>query len=304
MEVNVRSKTGTKKSEIKLPSQFSEEIRPDLIKRAVLTVQNNRRQPYGADPKAGAKYSSKLSRRRRDYKGAYGMGISRVPRKIMSHRGTRFNWMGATAPNTVGGRQAHPPKAEKNLGRKLNKKERRKAIRSAMSATVIKELVQSRGHIFEEYPIVLETDVESLKKTREVIEMLNKLGLSKELERSSRKTQKTGRARRRGRKYKKAIGPLFVVSKKCELMDSASNIPGVEVVEVNSLNAELLAPGCDLARLTIYTKESIEKIEKEQLFTDEIKLEKPIKKEIKKTPKKQKEIKPKKTITKKTGVKK
>ena len=51
MEVNVRSKTGTKKSEIKLPSQFSEEIRPDLIKRAVLTVQNNRRQPYGADPK-------------------------------------------------------------------------------------------------------------------------------------------------------------------------------------------------------------------------------------------------------------
>ena len=79
-------------------------------------------------------------------------------------------------------------------------------------------------------------------------------------------------------------------------MDSASNIPGVEVVEVHSLNAELLAPGCDLARLTIYTKESIEKIEKEQLFTDEIKLEKPIKKEIKKTPKKQKEIKPKKTM--------
>lgn len=291
MKVQVTSITGTKKSEMSLPSQFSEPIRHDLIKRAVLTIQANKRQQYGTDPEAGKKYSSKLSRRRRDYKGAYGMGISRVPRKIMSYRGTRFNWMGATAPNTRGGRQAHPPKAEKIFSRKINTKERRKAIRSAMSASVIKELVLQRGHIVDIYPIILETGVEKLNKTKEVLDLFMKLGLEKELFRSTRKTEKTGRARRRGRLHKKAIGPLVVVSEKCELMKAASNIPGVEVIDVYSLNAELLAPGCDIARLTIYTEGCIEKITNEKLFTDN----------VKKQEKKQKE--PKKVLVKKPETK-
>lgn len=272
MKAAVRSKTGAKKSDITLPEQFSEQVRPDLIKRAVLVVQNNRRQPYGTDPDAGKKYSSKLSRRRRDYKGAYGMGISRVPRKIMSHRGTRFNWMGAAAPNTVGGMQPHPPKAEKVLSRKINKKERRKAIRSALAASVVKELVEKRGHIVADYPLVLEDDIESISKTKEVLDLFAKLGLEKELERASRKSQKTGRAKRRGRTHKKAKGPLVVVSEKCELQRAASNIPGVDVCLVRSLNAELLAPGTDIGRLTIYTKKSIDLISEEKLFTDEVKI--------------------------------
>ena len=55
---------------------------------------------------------------------------------IVLKRGTRFNWMGATAPNTVGGMQPHPPKAERIWARKINKKERRKAIRSALAASI------------------------------------------------------------------------------------------------------------------------------------------------------------------------
>ena len=84
-----------------------------LIKRAVLTLQNNKRQRYGANPEAGKKVSAALSKRRRKYRGSYGHGISRVPRKILSRRGTSMNWQGAFAPGTVGGRRAHPPKAEK-----------------------------------------------------------------------------------------------------------------------------------------------------------------------------------------------
>ena len=215
MKVQVKSAIGIKKSEIELPLQFKEEIRPDLIKRAVLVVQSNKKQPYGTDPEAGKKYSSKLSRRRRDYKGAYGIGISRVPRKIMSHTGTRFNWVGATAPNTRGGMQPHPPKSEKIFSRKINKKERRKAIRSAMSASVIKELVMQRGHLPREYPLIVDTEAEKLSKTKDVLTMFEKLGLCKELERASRKTPKTGKAKRRGRTHKSAVGPLIVVSEKC-----------------------------------------------------------------------------------------
>ncbi|MFH1399970.1 MAG: 50S ribosomal protein L4, partial [Nanoarchaeota archaeon] len=104
-----RKETGT----IDLPAQFFEPFRPDLIKLGVLAVQANGRQPYGASPDAGMRHSVEVSRRRRKYRGSYGIGISRVPRKILSRNGTRMNWVGAEAPGMVGGRRAHPPKAEK-----------------------------------------------------------------------------------------------------------------------------------------------------------------------------------------------
>lgn len=299
MKAILKTQSGTKKGEINLPSQFNEEIRPDLIKRAVLAIKSHKRQPYGADPDAGHKYSSKLSRRRRDYRGAYGHGISRVPRKIMSHRGSRFNWEGASAPNTRGGMQAHPPKAEKIFTLKINKKERRKAIRSALSAVVLKNIVLERGHIVEDYPIVLEDSIQDLNKTKDVLVLLNKLGFEKELVRSQRKSEKSGRARRRGRHYKKAVGPLLVVSEKCNLLNSAVNIPGIDVVEVQNLNAELLAPGTDIGRLTLFTKSSIEKIENLKLFTDNPIFEKQVKvKKLKQKTEKKSKLKSKKVVKK------
>ncbi len=146
MKIPVLSLEGKEIKKIELPSQFSEELRSDLVKRAVLALQASRRQAYGAKKEAGKRASAKLSKRRRNYRGSYGYGISRVPRKILSRRGRRFYWVGAVAPGTVGGRKAHPPKAEKGWEQKINKKERRKAIRSAIAATINKELVESRGH--------------------------------------------------------------------------------------------------------------------------------------------------------------
>jgi large subunit ribosomal protein L4e len=147
MKIPVLDKTAKEVGKKELPKQFDEEIRPDLIRRAVLVVQANSRQPYGSDPNAGMMVSAKLSRRRRDYKGSYGMGISRTPRKVLTKRGTRFNWVGALAPNTVGGRRAHAPKAERIWDKKLNVKEKRKALRSALSATMHRDIVKARGHI-------------------------------------------------------------------------------------------------------------------------------------------------------------
>ena len=115
--------------EVELPMQFNEVIREDLVKRAFLVIRSNKRQAYGAKPEAGKRASANLSKRRRKYRGMYGFGISRTPRKILSRRGTRMYWVGAVAPNTVGGRRAHPPKAEKIMQKKINKKERKKAIR-------------------------------------------------------------------------------------------------------------------------------------------------------------------------------
>jgi large subunit ribosomal protein L4e len=246
-----------------MPKQFNEPIRKDLIYRAVITIQANKRQPYGAFVDAGMNVSAKLSRRRRDYKGSYGQGIARSPRKIMSHRGTRFNWVGALAPNTVGGRRAHPPKADRIWSKKLNVKERRKALCSALSATLDKESVIKRGHILpKEFPFILSNDVENINKTKDVVEMLQALGFKDELDRTRQKVKRAGLGKNRARPYKVKKSVLFVVSKKCDLNKSAGNISGVDIVTPDHLNAELLAPGTKPGRLTLYTEGAIEKIAK------------------------------------------
>ncbi len=276
MKLTILNLTKTEIGKRELPSQFDEEIRADLVKRAVLTIRSNSRQAYGADPMAGKRASAELSRRRHKYRGSYGFGISRVPRKILSRRGTRLNWVGAFAPGTVKGRRAHPPKADKIWSRKLNTKERRKAIRSALSATVIKPLVQERGHIVPElYPFIIDSKIESMEKTKDVISALEKLGFAEELSRVSVKSIRPGKGTLRGRKYRKKTGPLIIVSDKCSLMKSAKNIPGVDIVKVDKLNAGALAQGIRPGRLSLFTDKAIERMEKEQLFMDKEKSAKP-----------------------------
>ena len=51
-------------------------------------------------------------------------------------------------------------------------------------------------------------------------------------------------------------------------MQAAQNIPGIEVVDVHSLNAELLAPGARIGRLTLYTEAAIAALAHEGLFNE------------------------------------
>jgi len=255
------------KGSVELPQQFSEQVRQDLIKRAVDAVRSRQRHNYGAHFGAGLRPSAKLSRRRRDFKTSYGHGISRVPRKSLSRRGTRFYWVGAVAPGTVKGRRAHPPKSSKIWEQKINIKENRKAIRSAMAATIIKEMVTLRGHTVPSgYPFIIDGSVESLSKTSEFHAVLTKLGFEKELERGEQKTVRAGKGKMRGRRYKTKRSLLIVVSEDCKLVKTASNIPGIEIARVHELNAELLAPGASPGRATLWSDKAIEKISKEKMF--------------------------------------
>ncbi len=267
MKLQILDTTGKKKGERQLPSVFSEDLRRDLIERAVMAVFSTARQPYGSFPEAGKRASVPVSKRRRNFRGCYGKGIARTPRKVLTKRGSQFYWVGAFAPNTRKGRRAHPPKAEKIREERINKSERRKAIRSAIAATLNKSVVSLRGHIpGENYPFLISSDFESLKKTKEVKESLLKLGLDKELDRCSVKKVRAGRGKMRNRKHRRKVGPLFVVSSTCSLCKSARNIPGVEVVNVKSLNAAYLAPGLNPGRLTLWTEEALDVLEKEKLF--------------------------------------
>ncbi|MBS3157095.1 50S ribosomal protein L4 [Candidatus Woesearchaeota archaeon] len=264
---NLEGKAG---KEIELPIQFNEEIHPNLIKRAVLSIESKERQNYGAMPKAGQRSSAKLSKRRRNYRGSYGHGISRVPRKIIWRRGRQFGWQGAFAPGTVGGRRAHPPKAIKIFDEKINIKERRKAIRSALAASLLKEYVEKRHVLPNAIPIIVESKFESLDKTKNVKDVLIKLGLEKEMERINVKKVRAGKGKNRGRKYRIKCGPLLVVSKECSLEKAGRNLQGIEVSDVTSLNAKKLAPGCVPGRLIIWSEDAIERLRNEKLYTNNI----------------------------------
>ncbi len=267
MKLDILDVEKNKVGEIKLPWQFEEEFRPDLIQRAVLAIQSHKRQSYAVSEEAGKRASAKLSRRRRDYRGSYGYGISRVPRKILSRRGSRMNWVGAFAPGTVSGRRAHPPKSEKIWWEKINEKERKKAIRSAIAATILQEIVAERGHLIpRNYPFVLDAKFELLNKTKQVLAAFEKLDLSKELARVEGKKVRAGKGKSRGRKYQKKRGFLIVVSKMDKLSKAVANLPGIDVVEVKNLNTEVLAPGAKAGRLTLWTASAINILEKENLF--------------------------------------
>ncbi len=270
MKAELKGMDGKKAKDIDLPRQFDEEFRPDIIKRAVLAVQSHKIQPYGAFKRAGLGYASHLSKRRKEYKSSYGHGNSRTPRKVLTRRGLHFFYQGATVPNTVGGRRSHPPKAEKDWTEKINIKERRKAIRSAIAATMTSDLVKKRGHTTES--IIIDSKIEELTKTKDVYTLFTKL-MADEMKRVEYKKIRAGKGTMRGRKYKYKKGPLIVISKKCPLVKSSKNLQGFDICIVSDLNAELLAPGCDAGRLTVWTEGAIARLGKEDLFYQKAKKE-------------------------------
>ncbi len=71
--------------------------------------------------------------------------MARLPR-IHGKTSPHLSWAVRLVPQAAGGRRAHPPKVERIWSQKINKKERQLAIKSAVAATAVKEIVLKRGH--------------------------------------------------------------------------------------------------------------------------------------------------------------
>jgi len=242
---------GESTGKITLPTMFSTPIRPDVIKRAVLAIQSSRIQPQGRDPMAGKRTTA-------ESRGT-GSAIARVPR-VKGGSGRA-----AFAPSTVKGRQPHPPRAEKKILKKIPKKEAKLALFSAIAATAQKDRVASRGHKIDDVlqiPLIVDNAIESLTRANEVEETLTNLKVIQDITRvrSSRKIR-AGKGKHRGRKMKQAVGPLIVIVENKGIVNAASNVPGVEVTTVANLNTEMLAPGTQPGRLTLWTNGAIERLD-------------------------------------------
>ncbi|MDM7935737.1 MAG: 50S ribosomal protein L4 [Methanothrix sp.] len=248
MKANLIDLSGSSVGEIDLPSVFEEEFRPDLIKRAVLAAQANRLQAYGPHFYAGMNTSAQS--------WGPGHGVSRVPRLKGGRRA-------AGVPMAVGGRRSHPPQPNADYTEKVNIKERRKAIRSAIAATASPDLVAARGHRFSrELPIVVKDDLQSLQRTADLMKFLAAAGLWDDVLRAKNgKKVRAGKGKLRGRRYRGRKSLLIVSALDQGLGRAARNLPGVDFTTVDGLNAELLAPGAVAGRLAVWTESALQRLE-------------------------------------------
>ncbi|MEM3863455.1 MAG: 50S ribosomal protein L4 [Metallosphaera sp.] len=243
-ETQVLDLSGNKNKSILLPSIFSYPIRKDLIRRVFHSSFTKGLQPKGRDPMAGKRTTAKSF--------GINLGLARVPR-------VRGAGEGALAPNTVGGRLAFPPSTIERIHEEVNEREKRMAIVSALASTTVKDVVTKRGHRFTgELPLVVVDDLGKISKTKELQDILIKLGLEAELERASYRRIRAGKGKMRGRKYKRTVGPLLVVHDySLPVVKAALNLPGVDIVSAKDVSVIHLAPGGHPGRLVIYTESSI-----------------------------------------------
>ncbi len=257
MKTTYYTTTGTKDGEVELPIIFSTPYRKELIHKAFTNLTSHKFQRQGRKPMAGMDVVADSN------DPPTGQGVSRVAR--MQGGGGGRQGQGAEVASTRGGRQAHPPIVEKVIYKKLNKKENKLALCSAIAATASKDLVELRGHKvegIESFPIIVSDDIESISKTSEMIKVLDSLKLSQDVKRLDTRKPRSGQSRLRGRSKKVGKSVLFVTTDSSNLTKAIGAIPGVEVRNAKNLSVLDLAPGSDPIRLTVYSKSAIEEIGK------------------------------------------
>ncbi|MCK5024653.1 MAG: 50S ribosomal protein L4 [Thermoplasmata archaeon] len=260
-QVNVYGLDGKVKGSIDLPEVFNTQHRPDLIRRVVKASRANRRQAYGPAPMAGMRHAVAQSGK--------GKGAARVQRLTSGGHA-------AESPPNVGGRRAHPPTPEKDWSEKINKKEKALALKSAIAASGKFDLVKARGHkvtedmaipfvVSDDFEVLFDTITKDYDKqnkrpayTKETVKVLQALGLENEMTRAKDGVhQRAGRGKMRGRRLKKPKSVLFVVDDMDKARKCVGNLPGIDVITPAKLNVELLAPGGDSGRLTVYTEKAL-----------------------------------------------
>ena len=246
---------GNKKHEAELPKLFSTKIRADIVLKYFEAEKFKLMHPYSPYKEAGKRHSASgtISHRRHEWKGHYGKGISRIPRKTMSRRGVQFYWVGAEISGTRGGRSAHPPKI--NRRRKINKNEEMIAMNSAIASTANEKYIANRYSSLVKLhfpvPIIIESKLEKIK-SKDFIKLLKHLLKENYHLALKNKTIRAGKGKMRGRKYKSNAGILLIKSKSENIA-----LKGLDIKSVPELKISNLYP---LGRLVIYTEKAIEEL--------------------------------------------
>ena len=257
MKVTVLTIDGKSEGSVELPAVFDTPIRDNLIHSAFVNLNSHKFQRQGRHPTAGQDVVADSN------DPPTGRGMSRVAR-MKGGGGGRQGQAGEVA-STRGGRQAFPPNVKKVIYKKLNKKEKKLALCSAIAATASKNIVKSNGHVIEnikEFPIIVSDEIENISKTSEMRKIIKSLNLVDDTNRLKNRKPRSGKVALRGRKSKVGKSVLFVVSNSSKTENACSAIPGVDARSVKDLSILDLAPGSKPVRLTVYSKKAVDEISK------------------------------------------
>ncbi len=258
MKVPVFSVAGAKDGDVELPMIFSTPIRNDLIHKAYVHLESHSFQRQGRYANAGMDVVAESN------SPPTGHGAARVAR--MRGGGGGRQGQGGGVAMVRKGRQAHPPLVEKDIYKLLNKKESRLALCSAIAATSSSSLVKLHGHKvdkIESFPVVVNDQIESISKSKELSKIFNSLNLSEDVKRlEDRLKRRSGKSQLRGRSTKVGKSVLLVVKDAKKLSKASGSLLGVDVVETRNLSVLDLAPGAKPIRLTVFSKGAIEDIGK------------------------------------------
>jgi large subunit ribosomal protein L4e len=251
---------GKESHTIELPSVFETPFRYDVIHKVYVNLLSHSFQRQGRYPMAGEVVSAESRNT--------GLGIARIARA----RGEGFSRAGQAAgvASIRHGRVPHPPESWKNIYKKVNYKEKQLALCSAIAATTRKDLIERRGHKLSNissFPIIISDDIESISKTKDLLNLLRALGLQQELDRVdfSRKAR-SGTARRRGRKGRSAVSAIIVIGSSGDEDENknihklSGSVGGIDIKQVKDLSVLDLAPGSKPMRLAIFSETAIKEL--------------------------------------------
>ncbi|CAF3882396.1 unnamed protein product [Rotaria magnacalcarata] len=237
-----------------LPAVFRAPIRTDIVSFVHDQMRRNKRQAHAVSSKAGEQTSAES--------WGTGRAVARIPR--VRGGGTHRSGQGAFGNMCRGGRMYAPLKVWRKWHRKINLKQRRYALVSAIAASGVPSLVLARGTIetVPEIPLVVSDKFQDLKKTKEAVAVLRKVGAwSDILKVYASKHTRAGKGKMRNRRTVMKRGPVIIYDKDNGVKNAFRNIPGVSLLNVERLNLLRLAPGGHLGRFLIWTESAFKKLD-------------------------------------------
>mmetsp|Transcript_66120 Transcript_66120/g.187792 ORF Transcript_66120/g.187792 Transcript_66120/m.187792 type:complete len:409 (+) Transcript_66120:111-1337(+) len=247
---NPNEKSGT----TPLPTVLAMPLRPDLVRYVHTNMSKNHRQAYAVKEKAGYGTAAES--------WGTGRAVARIPR--VPGGGTHRAGQAAFGNQARGGGMFNPTRQWRRWHRKLNLTEKRHAVVTSLAASCLPPLVMAHGHRIgkvSELPLVVTDGVESMTKTKQAVEVLNKLGCEEELQRIvDSKKLRAGKGKWRNRRRVMRRGPLVIYNEDNGIVRAFRNIPGVETACVTRLNLMTLAPGGVFGRFMIWTESAFKKL--------------------------------------------
>jgi len=254
--ISVFSLSGDKSGETTLPAVMTAPLRPDIVQFVHTNMNKNKRQAYAVSIRAGKQVSA----------SSWGTGraVARIPR--VGGGGTSRSGQGAFGNMCRGGRMFAPTKTWRKWHKKVNIGQKRYAVASALAASAVPALVMARGHVVDEVPevpLVLDTSIESTKKTTAAKDILSAVGALDDVEKAGdSKKIRSGKGKMRNRRYTMRRGPLVIYAQNDGIELAFRNLPGVELCCVDRLNLLQLAPGGHMGRFCVWSQAALDSLDK------------------------------------------